>query len=47
MIVAFVRVLNLAVPYFYRNAINKLSEVTNLTHPPPREKPEHFTFMEV
>lgn len=47
LIVAFVRALNLAVPVLYRNAINKLAEVTNLVHPRGAEKPEHFTFMEV
>ena len=47
IIVALVRVLNIAVPVLYRNAINKLAEVSDLTHPSRGEKPETFTFLDV
>ena len=47
VIVALVRVLNIAVPVLYRNAINKLAEVSDLTHPIRGEKPIAFTFMDV
>ena len=47
VIVALVRVLNIAVPVLYRNAVNKLAEVSDLTHPTRREEPQTFTFMDV
>lgn len=47
IVVALVRVLNIAVPVLYRNAINKLAEVSDLTHPTRGEKPITFTFMDV
>ena len=47
LIVAIVRVLNLAVPVLYRNAINKLAETTNLTHPRPGDKPLYPSFFNV
>lgn len=47
VIVAVVRVLNIAVPVLYRNAVNKLAEVSDLTHPTRQEKPQTFTFMDV
>lgn len=47
LIVAIVRVLNLAVPVLYRNAINKLSEATNLTHPRPGDQPQYPGFLNV
>ena len=46
IIVGLVRVLNLAVPIFYRNAVNKLAEVSDATHPRHGEKSE-YTFMDV
>lgn len=45
-IVASVRVLNLAVPILYRNAVNKLAEVSDATHPRHGKK-DQFTFIEV
>jgi ATP-binding cassette subfamily B (MDR/TAP) protein 6 len=47
VIVALVRVLNLAVPLLYRNAVNKLAEVSDLTHPTRGEPKETFSFMNV
>ena len=47
LIVAVVRVLNIAVPVLYRNAVNKLAEVSDLTHPSRKEEPQTFTFMDV
>ena len=47
VIVALVRVLNIAVPVLYRNAVNKLAEVSDLTHPARGERAETFTFMDV
>lgn len=47
VIVALVRVLNIAVPVLYRNAVNRLAEVSDLTHPRRGEKPVHFSFLDV
>lgn len=47
VIVALVRVLNIAVPVLYRNAVNKLAEVSDLTHPRGGERPQTFTFLDV
>lgn len=47
VIVALVRVLNIAVPVLYRNAVNRLAEVSDLTHPRRGEQPVAFTFLDV
>ena len=47
VIVALVRLLNLAVPILYKNTVNRLAEVSDLTHPRPGQPKEHFTFMDV
>ena len=44
LIVACLRLLNLAVPILYRDVINRLSQVSNATHPPPGVEPQQFTF---
>ena len=47
IVVALVRVLNLAVPVLYRNAVNRLAEVSDLTHPSRGQAKETFSFMDV
>ena len=47
LIVAVMRLLNLAVPILYRDVVNTLADVSSKTHPPPGQPAQHFTFKEV
>ena len=47
LIVAALRLLNLAVPILYRDVINVLSDVNEATHPRSGEEPQRFTFKQV
>ena len=44
VIVAVMRLLNLAVPILYRDVVNTLADVSSKTHPPPGQAPQRFTF---
>lgn len=44
LIVAVMRLLNLAVPILYRDVVNTMADVSSKTHPPPGQQPQHFTF---
>lgn len=47
LIVAVMRLLNLAVPILYRDVVNTMADVSSKTHPPPGQQPQHFTFKQV
>lgn len=47
VIVVIVRVLNLAVPIVYKHVVDKLSDVTSMTHPRGGEQPRTLPFSEV
>lgn len=44
VIVAFARLLNLAVPILYRDVVNTMADVSARTHPPTGQPVQHFTF---